>query len=175
MWGRWIFGLLVAITLVAGYPYAALLLNLMVGTNTVVFTEADGTTRSAIMGPHAPRPDWVPIPPRSTVVHAAQWLPSPQLEDAGSMDVLTHKGADEIKRFYLGELRTAGFEMRDAGFGPNLNPLTASYLGISNMLFGWHAEKRMWIGITTRTPDGIVLPSRTVQVVWQKRDAPLFP
>jgi hypothetical protein len=43
MWGRLFLGLVLAVALVAGYPYAALLLNRIIGTNTVVFTERDGT------------------------------------------------------------------------------------------------------------------------------------
>ena len=39
MWGRLFLGLVLAVALVAGYPYAALLLNRIIGTNTVVFTE----------------------------------------------------------------------------------------------------------------------------------------
>src|SRR5262245_60045466 len=42
MWGRAFIGLLLLLSLVAGYPYAALILNRAVGTNTVVFGEQDG-------------------------------------------------------------------------------------------------------------------------------------
>ena len=43
MWGRLFLGLVLAVALIAGYPYAALLFNRIIGTNTVVFTERDGT------------------------------------------------------------------------------------------------------------------------------------
>ncbi len=51
MSGRLLFGLLVAVTVVAGYPYAGLVLGRMLGTSTVVFSEHDGTQRTMVMGP----------------------------------------------------------------------------------------------------------------------------
>jgi hypothetical protein len=164
MRGRFLLGLLLAVTVVAGYPYAGLLLGRIIGTSTVTFSEHDGIQRTMVMGPDAPRPEWLPILPRSVVVQAAHWLPSPGREVAGSVELLTHKSVDEVKRYYLDELRSAGFDVRDAGFGP-VNAPTAAYLGIDTSL---------WISVTTRTPGGLFVPSRTVQINWQKRDAPMF-
>ncbi len=107
------------------------------------------------------------------MVQAAHWLPTPDREVAGSVELLTHKGVDEVKRFYLQELRAIGFDVRDAGFGP-INAPTAAYLGIANTLLGWRADTSLWISVTTRSPGGLIVPSRTVQISWQKRDAPLF-
>ena len=171
MWGRLFLGLLVAVTLLAGYPYAALILNRVLGTGTVVFVEHDGVSRSLIMGPDAPRPDWLPLPPRSVVVQAAHWLPSPGREVAGEVELLTHQGVDEIKQFYLDRLRSAGFEMRDLGYGP-MNPLTAAYLGVDNMLQGYRRDTKLQVGVTTRSRDGLIVPSRIVQIHWQTRQAP---
>src|SRR5262245_51883122 len=105
MSGRFLLALLLAVTVVAGYPYAGLILGRIIGTSTVTFNEHDGVQRTMIMGPDAPRPAWLPILPRATVVQAAHWLPSPDREVAGSVELLTHKGVDEIKRYYLDELR----------------------------------------------------------------------
>jgi hypothetical protein len=174
MWGRLFFGFVLLIALTAGYPYAALLLHRVIGTSTVAFMEADGTQRTLIMGPDAPRPDWLPILPRSMVVSAGHWLPSADRLVAGDIALLTHKGVDDIKRFYLDGLRAAGFDVRDAGIAP-LNAPTAEYLGIANSLLGWHGEKRLWISVRTRTPGGLVAPSRTVEIHWQTRETPLFP
>src|SRR5262249_2028458 len=145
----------------------------IIGTSTVTFNEHDGIQRTMIMGPDAPRPAWLPILPRATVVQAAHWLPSPDREVAGSVELLTHKGVDEIKRYYLDELRAAGFDVRDAGFGP-INAATATYMGIDNTLLGWRADTGLWINVTTRSAGGTILPSRTIQINWQKRDAPMF-
>ena len=172
MWGRAFIGLLLLLSLVAGYPYAALILNRAVGTNTVVFGERDGVSRTLIMGPDAPRPAWLPILPYSLIVQAGHWLPSPSREVAGDVELLTHRSVEEIKRFYLEALGAAGFEMRDMGLGP-LNAATAAYLGIDNTLTGYRSEARLAISVLTRSPGGVIFPSRTVQIHWQTRDAPL--
>jgi hypothetical protein len=172
MWGRLFIGFLLAVGLVAGYPYASLIIYRVIGTNTVVFTEHDGVQRSLIMGPDAPRPEWLPVLPRSIVVQAGHWLPSPGREVAGDLELLTHKNVDEIKRFYLDRLNAAGFEMRDIGFGP-LNALTAAYLGIDNSLLGYQRATKLAITVTTRSADGWLFASRIVQVHWQTRDEPL--
>src|SRR5262245_42777882 len=169
MWGRAFTGLLLFLLLLAGYPYAALILNRALGTNTVVFGERDGLQRTLIMGPDAPRPDWLPILPRALSRQAGHWLPSPGREVAGDVELLTHKSVKEIKRFYLDGLGAAGFEMRDIGYGP-LNAATAAYLGIDNTLNGYRSEARLAISVVTRSADGLVFPSRTVQIHWQTRD-----
>jgi hypothetical protein len=172
MWGRLFFGLIVAVALVAGYPYAALILNRVIGTSTVVFMEHDGIQRTLIMGPEAPRPAWLPIPPRAIVVQAGHWLPSPGREIAGDVELLTHKGVDEIRSFYLGGLRAAGFDIRDTDYGP-MNAATAAYLGIANALLGHRGDTGLTISVVTRTASGLILPSRIVQIHWQKRDPAL--
>jgi hypothetical protein len=172
MWGRAFIGFVLLVSLVAGYPYEALILNRVIGTNTVLFGEQDGLRRTLIMGPDAPRPEWLPNLPRALVVQAGHWLPSPGREVAGDVELLTHMGVDEIKRFYLEALRGAGFEMRDIGHGP-LNAATAAYLGIDNTLHGYRGDARLAISVVTRSAGGLVLPSRTVQIHWQTRDGPL--
>jgi hypothetical protein len=172
MLGRAFIGLVLLVSLVAGYPYAALILNRVIGTNTVLFGEQDGVQRALIMGPDAPRPEWLPILPRSLVVQAGHWLPSPGRDIAGDVELLTHKGVEEIRRFYLDGLRAAGFEMRDIGHGP-LNAATAAYLGIDNTLQGYRSDAKLAISVVTRSASGLVLPSRTVQIHWQTRDGPL--
>jgi hypothetical protein len=169
MWGRLFVGVLLVVALVAGYPYAALVLNRAIGTSTVVFTERDGVRRTLISGPDAPRPAWLPIPPRSFIVQAGHWLPSPGRETAGDLELLTYSGVDEIKRFYADALGAAGFDMRDIGYGP-MNAPTAGYLGIANTLQGHRTADDLTITVTTRTADGLIWPSRAVEIHWQRWD-----
>ena len=109
---------------------------------------------------------------RSLVVQAGHWLPSPGREVAGDVELLTHKSVDEIKRFYLERLGAAGFAMRDIGYGP-LNAPTGAYLGIDNSLHGYRSDLKLAISVVTRSPGGLILPSRTVQIHCQTRDGPL--
>jgi hypothetical protein len=166
MWGRLFLSLLLAVAITVGYPYVALLINRVIGTYTVVFTERDGLQRSLIMGPNAPRPDWLPLLPRSIVVQAGHWLPSPGREIAGDVELLTRMDVDEIKRFYVERLSASGFDINDLGFG-SLNEPIANYLGIANMLKGRRRGAGLSITITTRSAGGFILPSRTVQIHWQ--------
>jgi hypothetical protein len=172
MWARVFFGIVLVVALLAGYPYAALLINRVIGTSTVVLNEQDGTQRTLIMGPDAPRPQWLPMLPRSAVVQVSHWVPSPGREVAGDVALLTHKGVDETKRFYLDALQAAGFDMQDIGYGP-LNPPTAAYLGIANILQGHRNRDDLTITVTTRTADGLILPSRSIEVHWQRWDPSL--
>ena len=169
MWGRLFISLVMAVALIAGYPYAALVINRVLGTTTVVFTERDGVQRSLIMGPDAPRPEWLPILPRSLIVQAGHWVPSPGREIAGDVELLTHKAVEDIKRFYLDRLNAAGFDMRDIGYGP-LNTSAAVYLGVDNTLLGYQSATKLTVSVTTRSPGGLLFPSRTVQIHWQMRD-----
>jgi hypothetical protein len=172
MWSRLFLGLVLAVALVAGYPYASLILNSIIGTYTVVFTERDGLQRSLIIGPNAPRLDWLPLLPRSIVVQAGHWLPSPGREVAGDLVMLTHTGVDEIKRFYIDRLGASGFDLRDIGFG-SLDAPTANYLGIANMLEGYRSDDGVSIKVTTLEANGVILPSRSVQIHWHKWDKSL--
>ena len=110
--------------------------------------------------------------PHSIIVQAGHWLPSPGREIAGDVELLTHKGVDEIKTFYLRELRAVGFDTSDIGYG-TLNGPAAAYLGVANILQGYRSDTGLNISVTTRTASGFILPSRTVQIHWQKCDTSL--
>lgn len=159
-----------AITLlaaIAGYPYAALVLYRVVGTNTVVFTAHDGRQRTLISGPSAPRPDWVPILPGAYTVGAAHWMPTPDRPIAGGVELLTHKSLDEIKRFYIDALAAAGFDARDVGFGL-LDAPTAAFFGVDNELLGYRRDTDLTFSVSTSTPSGLLLRPRLVKLHWQR-------
>ena len=164
---RLFFGILVAIAVAAGYPYAALVLFRVIGTNTVVFTEHDGVQRTLVSGPAAPRPDWVPVLPGAFTIQAAYWLPSPGRQIAGSVDLLTHKSVDDIKRFYLDGLEAVGFDARDIGYG-YLNAGAAAFFGVDNELLGYGGKSDLTISVTTNAPSGFLLRPRIVHIHWQQ-------
>jgi hypothetical protein len=152
--------------LLASYPYAALAINRVLGTYSVVLTEHGGLQRTLIIGPNAPRPDWVPLLPGSMVVQASHWLPSPDRPVAGDVTLLTRDDVDEVRRFNLSSLPAMGFDVHDVGIG-TLNAPLANYLGIANILEGHRGKDDIAIRVTTRTPSGLVMPSRTVEIHWQ--------
>jgi hypothetical protein len=48
--------------------------------------------------------------PHSIIVQAGHWLPSPGREIAGDVELLTHKGVDEIKTFCVNFVRLASIQ-----------------------------------------------------------------
>ena len=54
-----------------------------------------------------------------------------------------------------------------------LNAPTAAYLGIVNMLQGYCRDLDLTISVPTRSPAGFILPSRSVQIHWQRWDKSL--
>lgn len=155
------------IAIVAGYPYASVLIYRMVGTHTVVMTEFDGMQRTLISGPSAPQPDWIPRFPRSSLVQASHWLPSPDRAVAGGQDILTNANPGDIKQFYIERLKGQGFDIRDVGFG-ELAPQTAAFLGIDGQLLGYRAVDDVTISIGIGTPSGLLLRPRIVKLHWQQ-------
>ena len=163
---RFYFGLIL-ISALAGYPYASLVLYRVIGTSAVVFTERNGTQRSLISGPAAPLPDWVPILPGSLTIGATYWPPTPDRPIAGGVELLTHKGVDDIKQFYLDALRGAKFDARDIGFGL-LNAQNSAFFGVENELLAYRADTDVTLSVSTSTPSGLLLRPRLVKLHWQQ-------
>jgi hypothetical protein len=168
---RFLFGALVVVAVLLGYPYAGLVLNHMMGTQTVVMIEHDGTRRTVIMGPGATHPDWLPVMPGALVVTAGRWLPSAEQPDEGDLEILTHAGADDVRRFYTDTLRRQGFDMKDLGLGP-LSPPVAAYFGIDGMLYGYRAATKHEVSLDIRAASGLLLPSRVIEIHWRMTDSP---
>lgn len=167
MFGRWLIVALIGVSLLGGYPYAALLLNRVLGTNTATLTEHDGRTSTLVFGPSAPRPDWVPVPASAWVVTATQWVSGKPNLPAGSVDLLSHQGTDALKSFFVDALAERDCVVADNGTG-NLAPQVAQYLAIDKFLSADCPKAASALSITIRTSAGWVLPSRMVEVRWQR-------
>jgi len=168
--GRILFGLLVAIALVAGSPYAALAIGSIMGTSTVTFTDYDGSQQTLTSGRHAPQPDWLPEMPGSYVLSGARWAPSVRALDGGGGDRLTHADVTEIRSFYKRELEQRGFIVEDEGLGM-LDPNSAAVLGIAVTLSAERADTGHEVNIHIRTQSGLILRPRTVQIQWTQLSA----
>ena len=166
-----LFWILAGLVVLVGYPYAGWIVTHLLGTGTVVMIEQDGTQRTLVMGPGATHPDWLPVMPDALVINAGRWLPTPNQPDEGDLEILTHAGPDDVRRFYMDNLRHQGFDVKDLGFGP-LNPMTAAYLGIDGMLYGYRAATKDEVALDIRSASGLILSSRVLQIHWRKADAP---
>jgi hypothetical protein len=153
-----LFGLFAAIALALAWPYLGLVIFRMVGTETVIAYEADGTARSFVVGPDAPLPDWLPRMPRSLTLSAAHWLDG---SGAGGHDVIAHASPDAIEKFYGDELSAAGFVM-------TTTPLRPEYamLGIAGGVSGRRERDSLEINIIIRSRESFVSPARAVQINW---------
>jgi hypothetical protein len=163
--GRILIGILLAVAVVAGSPYAALAIGSIMGTSTITFTDYDGTQQTLTSGRNAPQPDWLPEMPGSHKLSGARWAPSVRALDGGSGDRLTHADAQEVKAFYIHELTQRGFKVEDIGLG-RLNPGSASLLGSSGMLKGEREQTGHEISISIGAPSGLILRPRTIQIQW---------
>jgi hypothetical protein len=166
MWKRFIIGL-VLVGAACGYPYAGWLLYRVLGTNTVTLTEQDGAVRTFVSGPAAPRPDWVPIMPGGLIVTGANWVPSPVQPPEGDTEFLSHADTENIAAFYTAELKSRGFAVN----GPHahgLDPATAGLLGLDGTLVAHNTESGEQMTIQIRSPSGLLLRPRLVQIHWRK-------
>ncbi len=157
---------LVVLAVVAGYPYVSLVLMRVLGTNTVVMTEHDGTARTLVSGPAAPRPTWVPDLPRALTITRSHWLPAPDRAIAGGADLLSHKAPIEISQFYLDKLKALGFDARDIGTGL-ISPAIAAWLGIEKQILAYREDDDMTVTVDINSPSGLLLRPRLVKVHWQ--------
>lgn len=157
---------LVVLAVVAGYPYASLVLMRLLGTNTVVMTEHDGTVRTLIAGPAAPRPHWFPDLPRALTIKGSHWSPAPDRVIAGGTELLSHKAPDDIAQFYIGSLKALGFDARDVGTGL-MTPALAGFFEREKQIFAYREADDLTVSVDINSPSGLLLRPRLVQVHWQ--------
>ncbi len=163
--GRILIGLLLAIAVVAGSPYAALAIGSIMGTSTVTFTDYDGSQQTLTSGRDAPQPDWLPEMPGAYILSGARWAPSVRALDGGGGDRLTHADVAKIRSFYKRELEQRGFIVEDKGLGV-LDPGSAAFLGIAGTLRAERGETGHEVTIHIRTQSGLILRPRTLQIQW---------
>lgn len=172
MFGRILIVVLLVVSFGGGLPYAALLLNTVLGTTTAILTEHDGTRRTLITGRYIKHPDWVPMMPSTWVITGSQWISGLPTEPAGSVDLLSHASVEKISTFYTEALQKLGCKVSDRDNG-QLAPETAAYLGIAKLMAGYCEKSANSISIRIGTPEGLLLPSRVIAVQWQRTVVPL--
>lgn len=162
---RAFFYFLIAVAVVLGTPYAAMLLNRAMGPWSATGIERDGSTTYMEFGDTVPRPDWVPIPPDASIVQSSFVRNSKDTTGVGILELASQASLDDLKRFYIDRLKTAGFTVQDLGTG-TLNAAAASYLGVASMLVATREATGDQININIRMPEGI-LATRLIQMNWR--------
>ena len=168
--GRAFLFFLLLIGVMFGSPALDIVIGWSLGTHTVVYDSGRVGEYTAITGPAAPLPAWVPILPHAVITHASQ-VTSGMPDGVGMVDLATRASLDDIKNFYTRSLTDLGFVVRDDGFGI-LTPEGAEFFGLAGTLFaerpGTSDEDYKYVAVQIRTEDGWLVRSRSLMVQWRK-------
>jgi hypothetical protein len=137
------------------------------GSWSAVGFEQDGNQTDMQFGQNLPQPEWVPFYPSASVVTGSKLISVRQPSGFHSLEISTRASLEEVKRFYTERLTREGFAVEDLGL-MSLNPATASLLGVDGTLSAKRAATDDLITIQIRTADGLILPSRLLQIHWMK-------
>jgi len=159
--------IVLGLLLLYGSPYAALVLDRVMGPWSATAIEADGSTTRIEFGADLPRPDWVAVMPDADIVQASLLVSRQHPKGFGFLDLATRASEEDVTAFYRARLGAAGFTVEDLGLGP-LNAPTAAYLGVAGTLLGTRAATSDQIAIQIGTLEGVIRPSRLVQIKWWK-------
>ena len=116
------------------------------------------------------RPDWVPVMPKARILDIS--LETSELHPKGFGILTTSSGAklEAIRAYYARALASGGFRVRDVGISP-LNPASANYLGVGGTILAERADTKDCIAVQITTPQGLILASRIIKIMWFKSDA----
>lgn len=163
---RFILGL-VLLAVLFGSPYAALVLNQVMGAWSATGIEQDGSVTHMTFDPNMPPPDFVPVFPGASVVQSSRVVSQAAPSGVGFIELAVHGSAEEVRDFYQARLAAAGFTVDDLGTH-GLNAAAAAYLGIAGTLVGKRASTDDVLTIQIRDEEGILRRSRLLQLSWRK-------
>src|SRR5438067_100813 len=163
---RFLLGL-VLLAVLFGSPYAALVLNQVMGSWSATAIEQDGSVTQMTFDPNLPRPDFVPVFPSASIVQSSRVVSKAAPSGVGFLELAVHGSAEEVRDFYQARLVAAGFTVDDLGL-QGLNPATAAYLGMDGTLVGKRPATDDVLTIQIRDEEGILLRSRLLQLSWRK-------
>src|SRR5437868_7061453 len=158
---------LVLIAVLFGSPYAALLLNQVMGPWSATLTEANGSVSQLNFDPSMPPPDFVPVFPGALVVQSSRLVSQDAPSGIGFLELAVHGSAGEVRDFYQARLAAAGFTVSDLGT-QGLNAAAAAYLGVDGTLVGKRPATDDVLTIQIRDEEGVLLRSRLLQLSWRK-------
>jgi len=161
-----ILALAVALLLLLGTPYAALILDRLQGSWNATGIEHDGSVTNFSFGQGLPRPEWIFIPHGARIVEVSHVTNKSQGRDVGMLEIATHQSFADLRKFYTESLSRADFVVVDQGLGP-LNERTAEYLGVAGTLMATRSRSGDCIAISIRRPEGI-LQTTLVELRWWK-------
>jgi hypothetical protein len=158
---------LVLLAFLFGSPYAALLLNQIMGPWSATGIEQDGSISQFTFDPNLPAPDFVPVFPGASVVQSSRVISKAAPSGVGFLELAVHGSAEEVRDFYQTRLAAVGFTVDDLGT-QGLNAATAAYLGVAGTLVGKRSSTDDVLTVQIRDEEGILLRTRLLQLSWRK-------
>jgi hypothetical protein len=165
--GHLFFALLLVAALGFGAPYAALLLNSVMGPWSADAIEQDGSVTHMTFDRNMAAADFVPLYPGAAVVQGSRLVSRDAPGGFSSLELAVRASADEIRDFYRSRLVAAGFTVEDLGT-QGLNAAAAAYLGVAGTLAAQRPPTDDAVVVQISTEEGLVMRSRLVKVSWRK-------
>ena len=163
---RFLFSLIL-IAVLFGSPYAAWLLNRVMGPWSAGLGERDGSVSQLHFDPSMPPADFVPVFPGASVVQSSRLVSKDAPSGVGFLELAVHGSAEEVRGFYKARLAAGGFTVDDLGT-QGLNAAAAAYLGVAGTLVGKRPSTDDVLTIQIRDEEGVLLRSRLLQLSWRK-------
>jgi hypothetical protein len=163
---RFLLGL-VLIAVLFGSPYAALILNQVMGPWSATAIEQDGSVTHMRFDSGMPAPDFVPVYPGASVVQSSLLVSQAFPSGVGSLELAAQASAAQVRDFYRSRLEAAGFTVTDLGT-MGLNPAAAALIGTDGTMFGKRPTTDDAVTLQISTEEGVLIRSRHLQVSWRK-------
>jgi hypothetical protein len=159
-----LFWALLAIVVLFGSAYGALVLNRAMGPWEATGIQQDGSLTHMRFDPGMAPADFVPLFPGAQIVQSGRVLFKEAPSGVGLLDLTVRGSAEEVKDFYRARLEAAGFAVSDLVV-PNLDPATAAHLGLDGGLVAKRAATDDILTLQIRTEEGLLIRSRPLQLI----------
>jgi hypothetical protein len=158
---------LILIAVLFGSPYAAWLLNRVMGPWTAGLGHQDGSVSRIYFDPNMPPADFVPVFPGALVVQSSRLVSQDAPSGVGFLELAVQATTREVRDFYRTRLEAAGFTVDDLGT-PGLNAAAAALVGTDGTMVSKRPATDDVLVVQIRTEEGVLFRSRLLQLQWRK-------
>jgi hypothetical protein len=163
---RFLFSLIL-IAVLFGSPYAAWLLNRVMGPWSAGLGHQDGSVSQIHFDPTMPPADFVPVFPGALIVQSSRLVSRDAPSGVGFLELAVQGTTREVRNFYRTRLEAAGFTVDDLGT-PGLNAAAAALVGTDGTMVGKRPATDDVLVVQISTEEGVLVRSRLLQLQWRK-------
>jgi hypothetical protein len=120
-----------------------------------------------VLGPPAPRPDWLVLPPQALVIAASHTGPASAQIEGGTVRYATTLFAPQTAKFHAETLTKRGF-VAVVSSARDIGPATARAFGILNRVDASDPEKGLIAKITVLKSESLLFGNRFVEIAWSR-------